>query len=114
MGKTVQRYAAAGNDGTLWGDMRRCILSPVTASDGKRSQVMTGHKQPERDVGEPLMLTYREAAKKIGISLRWLYVLMQKGEIRSLNLGGNVRRIRLSECEAYVDRLEAGQISEAS
>ena len=34
-----------------------------------------GSKQPERDVGEPLMLTYKEAAKKIGISLSLLYKL---------------------------------------
>jgi excisionase family DNA binding protein len=73
-----------------------------------------GGKQPERDVGEPLMLTYREAAAKIGISLRWLYVLMKKGEIHSLDLGGQVRRIRTSECQAYVDRLVAEQIGEAS
>jgi excisionase family DNA binding protein len=73
-----------------------------------------GHKQPERDVGEPLMLTYKEAAKKIGISVRWLYVLMKKGEIHSLDLGGQVRRIPMSECRAYLDRLVAEQIDEAS
>lgn len=73
-----------------------------------------GGKQPERDVGEPLMLTHREAAKKIGISRSWLYQLLRKGEIRSLDLGPQVKRIPLSECEAYVQRLMTEQIGEAS
>jgi excisionase family DNA binding protein len=68
-----------------------------------------GHKQPERDVGEPLMLTYREAARKIGVSLRWLYHLMREGEIRKLELGPQVMRIPMSECEAYVERKKAEQ-----
>lgn len=75
-----------------------------------------GGKQPEPDEGEPMLLTYKQAAAKIGISLRWLYVLMKNGEIHSLDLGGQVRRISASECSAYVKRLEAqaGLIGEAS
>jgi excisionase family DNA binding protein len=73
-----------------------------------------GGKQPERDVGEPLMLTHREAAKKLGISRSWLYQLLRRGEIHSLDLGPQVKRIPMSECEAYVDRLKAEQIGEAS
>jgi excisionase family DNA binding protein len=73
-----------------------------------------GGKQPEPDASEPMLLTYKQAAARIGISLRWLYVLMKNGEIRSLDLGGQVRRVSARECSAYVDRLEAGQIGEAS
>jgi excisionase family DNA binding protein len=73
-----------------------------------------GGKQPEPDASEPMLLTYKQAAAKIGISLRWLYVLMKNGEIHSLDLGGQVRRIWASECEAYVARLVAEQIGEAS
>ena len=66
-------------------------------------------KQPE-----PLLLTYKQAAARIGISLRWLYVLMKNGEIHSLDLGGQVRRISAAECETYVKRLEVEQIGKAS
>lgn len=68
-----------------------------------------GSKQPERDMGEPLLLTYKEAAKKIGVSLSKLYQLLRDGEIRKLVLGPQERRIALDECEAYVDRLKAEQ-----
>lgn len=70
-----------------------------------------GSKQPDRDVGEPLMLTYKEAARKIGVSVSWLYVLLRRGDIHSLDLGPQTKRIPMSECRAYVDRLMAEQIS---
>ncbi len=73
-----------------------------------------GAKQPERDVGEPLMLTHTEAARKLGISRSQLYKLLRAGEIHSLDLGPQVKRIPMAECQAYVDRLVAEQISEAS
>jgi excisionase family DNA binding protein len=73
-----------------------------------------GSKQVQRDVGEPLMLTYKEAAKKMGVSLSKLYKLLRAGEIRSLKLGPQERRIPMSECRAYVDRLVAEQIGQAS
>jgi excisionase family DNA binding protein len=68
-----------------------------------------GSKQPERDMGEPLLLTYKEAAKKIGVSLSKIYQLLRDGEIRKLELGPQVMRIPVSECEAYVDRKMAEQ-----
>ena len=68
-----------------------------------------GHVQPERDVGEPLNLTYKEAAKKLGVSLSKLYLLMRDGEIRKLELGPKVMRIPMSEIDAYQDRLKAAQ-----
>jgi excisionase family DNA binding protein len=73
-----------------------------------------GSKQVQRDVGEPLMLTYKEAAKKMGVSLSKLYKLLREGEVRSLKLGPQERRIPMSQVMAYVDRLVAEQIGEAS
>ena len=70
-----------------------------------------GGKQPDRDVGEPLMLTHREAARKIGISKSQLYVLLRRGELHSLDLGPQTKRIATSECEAYVDRLIAEAVA---
>lgn len=72
-----------------------------------------GHKQPVRDVGEPLMLTYEEARLKLGVSLSQLYKLMRDKEVRSLDLGPQVRRIPMSELDAYLDRLKAQQWDEA-
>lgn len=68
-----------------------------------------GHRQPVRDVGEPLMLTYEQARLKLGVSLSQLYKLMREGEIRKLELGPQVMRIPMTELEAYVDRLKAAQ-----
>ena len=65
--------------------------------------------QPERDVGEPMLLTYKEAARKIGISLSTLYKLLRAGEIRKLEVGPNTMRITTTECREYVDRLVARQ-----
>ena len=73
-----------------------------------------GRKQVQRDVGEPLMLTYQEAAVKLGVSLSRLYRLMRAGEIHNVPTGPRERRIPLSECEGYVDRLVAEHIGTAS
>lgn len=62
-----------------------------------------------RDVGDPLMYTYDEARRKLGVSLSQLYRLMRDGEITALTLGPQVRRITLAELEAYVDRRVAEQ-----
>ena len=73
-----------------------------------------GRKQVQRDVGEPLMLTYKEASAKLGVSVSRLYRLMRDGEIHNVKTGPRERRIPLGECEAYVARLIAEQIGEAS
>jgi excisionase family DNA binding protein len=73
-----------------------------------------GHKQPVRDVGEPLMLTYEEARIKLGVSLSQLYKLMKNGEIHALKLDTQVRRIPMSELDAYVKRLVKEQIGKQS
>ena len=62
-----------------------------------------------RDVGDPLMYTYEEARRKLGVSLSQLYRLMREGEITALPLGPQVRRITLAELESYVDRKVAEQ-----
>jgi excisionase family DNA binding protein len=73
-----------------------------------------GRKQVQRDVGEPLFLTYKEAAVKIGVSEARVYRLLRDGEIHNVKVGPRERRIPLSECVAYADRLIAEQIGEAS
>jgi excisionase family DNA binding protein len=73
-----------------------------------------GGKQPERDVGEPLMLTHREAARKIGVSKSQLYVLLRQGKLHNLDLGPQTKRIATAECQEYVDGLIAEQIGRAS
>ena len=71
-----------------------------------------GHKQPQRDVGEPLMLTYKEAAFKISVSESVLYELLRDGKIRSVKVGPQTKRIPMSECEAYVKGLMDEQFAE--
>lgn len=73
-----------------------------------------GRKQVQRDVGEPFLLTYTEAAAKIGVSKAKVYRLLREGELHNVPLGPRERRIPLSECEAYVKRLMAEHIGEAS
>jgi excisionase family DNA binding protein len=73
-----------------------------------------GSKQVQRDVGEPLMLTYTEAAVKIGVSVSRVRRLLAAGEIHNVEVGPRERRIPLSQCVAYVNRLVAEQIGEAS
>ena len=72
------------------------------------------HRQPERDVGEPMNLTYKEAAKKLGVTISQLYTLMRNGEIRKLELGPQVRRIPMTELETYQARLKAQQWGETA
>jgi excisionase family DNA binding protein len=69
-----------------------------------------GSKQVQRDVGEPLFLTYQETAAKIGVSLARVRRLLRDGEIHNVKLGPRERRIPMSECEAYAARLVAEQI----
>ncbi|HET9975587.1 MAG TPA: hypothetical protein VFQ68_45700 [Streptosporangiaceae bacterium] len=73
-----------------------------------------GHKQPQRDVGEPLMLTYKEAAFKISVSESVLYELLRDGKIHSVTVGPQTKRIPISQCEEFVDSLIAEQIGKAS
>lgn len=62
---------------------------------------------------EPLLLTYQQARRRLGVSISQLYRLMRKGEIRPLTLGPQVRRISDAELVMYVKRLEAEQHGEA-
>lgn len=58
-------------------------------------------------VGEPLMLTYKQACTKAGISMSKLYRLMREGVITPLKPGPRTRRIAPAEIQAYVDSLIA-------
>ena len=58
---------------------------------------------------EPLLLTYQQARRRLGVSISQLYRLMRKGEIRPLTLGPQVRRISDAELVMYVKRLETEQ-----
>ena len=69
-----------------------------------------GSKQQQRDVGEPMLLTYTEACAKIGISESKLYREMRAGRIHNVPLGPRERRIPMSECERYVADLVAAHI----
>lgn len=53
------------------------------------------------------MLTYREAAGKLGVSLFTLYQLLREGTLHSLDAGPQTKRIATVECQAYVDGLLA-------
>ena len=61
----------------------------------------------EADIGEPLMLTYKQACAKAGISMSQLYRLMREGVITPLKPGPRIRRIAPAEIQAYVDSLIA-------
>ncbi len=54
-----------------------------------------------------LLLRPEEAAERLGIGRAHLYVLLRRGEIRSVALGLKARRIALVDLEAYVERLRA-------
>lgn len=63
---------------------------------------------------EPLLLTYQQARRRLGVSISQLYRLMRQGEIRSLKLGPKVRRISDAELVMYVKHLEAEQHGDAA
>lgn len=52
------------------------------------------------------LLSVDEAAQSLHISRVGIYRLMQRGELRSVKVGG-LRRISVTALQAYVDRLEA-------
>lgn len=85
--------------------------------DDETSQALVslGWTPPGDDsVGEPLMYTYQQACRKLGVSLAMLYRLMRAGEIRPLPLGPQIRRITLAELEAYVKRKIAERDGQAA
>jgi excisionase family DNA binding protein len=69
---------------------------------------------PQGPESDPLLLTYKKAIMKLGVSTSQFYRLMRQGEIRPLRLGPQVRRVSLAELEAYVARLEAAQHGDRS
>lgn len=70
--------------------------------------------KPLRDVGQPMNLTYEEAARKLGVTISQLYRMLKNGEIRKLDLGKQVRRIPMTELEAWQARQQAEQWGETA
>lgn len=58
----------------------------------------------DADVGEPIFYTYKQACKKLGISVSLLYKLMREGEIKRVRLAPQVCRIAAVELEEYGKR----------
>ena len=56
----------------------------------------------------PLLLTTKEAAKRLSLARSTLYQLLTAGEIESVKIGG-CRRIPLDALAAYVQRLRQEQ-----
>lgn len=61
------------------------------------------------DVGEPILLTYRQAWQRLGVTQSQFYRLMRRGEIVPLKLGPQVRRIYMTDLEEYARKLKREQ-----
>jgi excisionase family DNA binding protein len=70
---------------------------PERALDGARSEA------------EPLLITVREAARRLAIGRSHLYQHMQRGTLPSVRIG-RARRIRVADLDAFVDRLQEEQL----
>ena len=58
---------------------------------------------------KPLLLTYRQAAALLDVSMSKLHQMIRDEEILSLKLGSQMARIPTEQCEAYLDRKMAQQ-----
>lgn len=54
--------------------------------------------------GDLILLTVEQAAERIGIGRTTMFALIRDGEVRSVRIG-RLRRIRLTDLEAYVNSL---------
>ena len=52
---------------------------------------------------KPLLLTFQEAAARLGVSYGKLAELINEGEIRSVNID-ELQRIEVASLDAYVER----------
>lgn len=59
-------------------------------------------------MGSPLLLTIEEASDCLRIKKSKLYELLATGELKSLHIG-RLRRIKVTELEAFVNRLASEQ-----
>jgi excisionase family DNA binding protein len=55
---------------------------------------------------EPILLTVKEAARRLSLGRSRTYQFIQRGELRSLRIGGS-RRIAVADLEEFVERLRA-------
>jgi len=51
---------------------------------------MMADKRPEEKSFEPLLLTSEQAAKALGISIRYLFTLRQQGDIFGIKIGNKL------------------------
>lgn len=63
---------------------------------------------PQLTATPQLLLTIEEAADRLRIKRSMLYQLVGTGELKSIKVG-RLRRIRVRDLEAFVDRLASGQ-----
>jgi excisionase family DNA binding protein len=57
-------------------------------------------------VCEALLVTVTEAARRLGLGRSATYVLVQRGELPSLKIGGS-RRVAVADLNEFVQRLRA-------
>jgi excisionase family DNA binding protein len=55
-------------------------------------------------VWPPMLLNLKQAAHELGVSKSTLFALMRAGEISSVLLGPQIRRIPRTEIEAFIER----------
>lgn len=63
-------------------------------------------------MGEKLLLTVDEAAKRMGLGRSFTYDLIRRGALVSLKIGG-ARRVAIADLEEFVGRLRDAAADEA-
>ncbi len=58
----------------------------------------------------PVLITVEEAARLLAVARSHLYLHLQRGSLPSVKIG-RCRRIRVSELESFVDRLQQDDYS---
>ena len=71
---------------------------PLAALSKRRKEMMDGYSPPA-----PLLLTRREAARLLGVSVDTIAHLIQAGELRGVRIGKSVRVPR-HELNALIER----------
>lgn len=57
-------------------------------------------------MGEELLVTVHEAARRLGLGRSATYTLIQRGELPSIKIGGS-RRVAVADLCEFVERLRA-------
>jgi excisionase family DNA binding protein len=55
-------------------------------------------------VSEPLLVSVREAARRLGIGRDTAYALVREGRLRSISVAGRKRLVPVAELQAFVER----------